>query len=424
VNIDLVASRKWLYLVSGALVAISLVLLAIPPALRPGIEFTAGTTTQIRFRQPVTEEQLRSVYASLDHGEARIQAVSPTEYLIRTRELQVPPGSFTIPATQADQPLGTVGPVPVTAVGSATVGAKGATGKVPLRLLTKAPCDFGGNAAEVDAGTKVDVLQIETSCSDGAHYLVAVPSTSTGGWVRAADTQNYVAAKSNEPAQDQGERTIIENAIRGQLGDFDVLEFATVSPTVSRVAVRNAAIALGVATVFILIYIAIAFASVPSPVRYGTCAVVAMLHDVIVTLGFFSLFGKVFGIEVNLMFVTGLLTVIGFSVHDTIVIYDRIRENIRQAPNASLHENVNAAILQTIARSLNTSLTVLITVASMLALGGASIQSFLLVILIGITAGAYSSIGIAAQLLVSWETGELARLAFWRRAAPAAEQAG
>lgn len=198
-----------------------------------------------------------------------------------------------------------------------------------------------------------------------------------------------------------------------------------VSPTVSRAAVRNAALAVGVATAFILAYIAFAFASVPRPWRYGTVAVVAMLHDVILTLGFFSLFGKVFGTEVNLMFVTGLLTVIGFSVHDTIVIFDRIRENIRLAPHASLEDNVNAAVLQTIARSLNTSITTLITVTAMVLLGGATIQSFLLVILIGVIAGTYSSIALAAQLLVSWELGELDRFMFWRRGDRApAEQAG
>jgi preprotein translocase subunit SecF len=256
------------------------------------------------------------------------------------------------------------------------------------------------------------------TCPDGERFRVV--SGNTAGWVLASDTQNFVSAKAGS-GQDQGERTVIETALREKFGDFDVLEFATVSPTVSRAAVRNAAIALGVATVFILAYIAFAFSSVPRPWRYGTCAVVAMLHDVVVTLGFFSLFGKVFGTEVNLMFVTGLLTVIGFSVHDTIVIFDRIRENVRQAPSASLHNNVNAAILQTIARSLNTSITVLITVAAMLALGGSTIQSFLLVILLGIIAGTYSSIGIAAQLLVSWEEGEFARLAFWRRGSAVTE---
>ena len=411
--IDLVANRKWLYLISGGIMVISLILLAIPPSLRPGIEFTAGTTTQLRFQKPVSEEQVRGVYESLGHGEARVQAISGQEYLVRTRELQVPPGSFTEPQAPAET-IKPVGPEPVKSVGTVVLGAAGATGKVALRApLGDDICTFGAVNGEVDAGTKVDVLQ-RNVCSDGSrNYRVSVGSAA--GWVKESDTRDFVSATAAAAPKDQGERTTIETALRGRLGEFEVLEFATVSPVVSRVAVRNAAIALGVASVFILIYIAFAFASVPRPVRYGACAIIAMLHDVVVTLGFFSLFGKLFGLEVNLMFVTGLLTVIGFSVHDTIVIFDRIRENIRQAPQAALADNVNAAILQTIARSLNTSLTVVITVAAMLVLGGATIQSFLLVILIGVIAGTYSSIGIAAQLLVSWEEGELDRFFFWRR---------
>ena len=415
---DLVANRKLLYWISGSLFLLSLVLLAIPPALRPGIEFTAGTTTQIRFERSVSEQDLRAAYADLGHGEARVQGISANEYLIRTRELQVPPGSFTTPAAPADLSR-PVGPQPAEITGSATLGAAGATGKVALREpLGTDVCTFGGTAGEVDAGTKVDVLQRTTTCPDGPRLRVVAGGIA--GWVLEADTRGFVSAQASS-GQDQGERTVIETALRERFGEFDVLEFATVSPTVSRAAVRNAAIALGVATVFILGYIAFAFASVPRPWRYGACAVVAMLHDVVLTLGFFSLFGKMFGTEVNLMFVTGLLTVIGFSVHDSIVIFDRIRENIRMAPNASLENNVNAAILQTIARSLNTSVTTLLTVSAMLLLGGATIQSFLLVILIGVIAGTYSSIALAAQLLVSWELGELDRLAFWRRGARTVE---
>ena len=142
----------------------------------------------------------------------------------------------------------------------------------------------------------------------------------------------------------------------------------------------------------------------------------------IITLGAFSLFSKVLHVEVNLMFVTGLLTVIGFSVHDTIVVYDRIRENVRQSPHASFSSNVNAALVQTIARSINTSTTVLLTVATMLLLGGTTIASFLLVIFVGVAAGTYSSVGIASQLLVAWEEGDLARV-FGRRRRDAQEQA-
>jgi preprotein translocase subunit SecF len=155
---------------------------------------------------------------------------------------------------------------------------------------------------------------------------------------------------------------------------------------------------------------------VPKAFRYASCAIIAVLHDVIIVLGAFSLFGKLFGTEVNLMFVTGLLTVIGFSVHDSIVVFDRIRENVMRAPDAPLAQNVNAALLQTLARSFNTSVTLLLVVLAMLLLGGVTIQSFLLVILVGVIAGTYSSVGLAAQLLVSWDEGELGRwLTPWRR---------
>ena len=237
------------------------------------------------------------------------------------------------------------------------------------------------------------------------------------GLVAARNTHDFTEPPP-EPvaAQDQGERTVIEEALEAEFGAFQVLEFASVSPVVSKVAVRNATVAVVVASLFIMAYIVFAFASVPSPMRYATCAVIALLHDVVIVLGAFSLLGKLFDIEVNLMFVTGLLTVIGFSVHDSIVVFDRIRENVTLAPQARLHDNVNAALLQTLARSLNTSFTLLFVVLAMLFLGGVTIRSFLLVILVGVIAGTYSSVGLAAQLLVAWDEGELGRwLRPWKR---------
>lgn len=422
-NFDLVNNRKWLFLGSGLMVVIALILLAIPPTLRPGIEFTSGTTTLLHFDKPVSQEQLRSVYAELGHSEARIQSTGDREYLIRTKELQVPPGSFTEVAPAPQNDVTPIGPAPATVLGTVTIGADGATGAVTLHALsTSDACSFGDATGDVDAGTQAQVIEINSTCSGGDVYRVIAGDVA--GYLPASDTHGFAAAQAEQPKPDQGERTTIENKLKEAFGDFAVLEFATVSPTVSDVAVRNAGIAVGVAVLFILGYLTFAFASVPSPFRYGTCAVIALAHDVIVTLGFFSLFGKLFGTEIDLMFVTGLLTVIGFSVHDSIVVFDRIRENIRLSPNAPLHQNVNAALLQTLARSLNTSLTVLITVLAMLLLGGVTIRPFLLVILVGITAGAYSSIGIASQLLVSWEEGDFGRLAFWRRrSAPVGDSA-
>lgn len=415
-TLDLVGTRKWSFLVSGITALLALAVLAIPPTFRPGIEFTAGSTALIRFARPVPQEDLRRAYADLGHAEARIQqTVGGMEYLIRTRELRVPPGSFTEVAPEAAAAQTPVGPTPLTVIGTAVMGAQGAAGSLDLLDVDRTGgCRLGTQkVGTAKAGDRVDVVEVLPNCAEGDLYRVLVGDAS--GYLAARDVRDYQQKpKEAAPEPDRGERTVIENGLRDRFGAFEVREFASVSATVSRVAVRNTAIALTVSTLFVTGYIAFAFASLPRPFRYGACAVVALLHDVIITLGAFSLFSKVFDVEVNLMFVTGLLTVIGFSVHDTIVVYDRIRENVKQSPHAPFASNVNAALVQTIARSINTSTTVLLTVATMLVLGGTTIASFLLVIFVGVAAGTYSSIGIASQLLVAWEEGDLAR-AFGRR---------
>lgn len=418
-TLDLVGTRKWSFLASGITALLALVILAVPPTFRPGIEFTAGSTALIRFAQPVSQEDLRRAYADMGHGEARIQqTVGTTEYLIRTRELNVPPGSFTEVSPEASATPAPVGPVPLVPIGTALISGDAAAGSVELLDVDRTgSCKLGTQKlGTAKAGDQVDVVEILHNCIEGDLYRILVGGVP--GYVAAKDVRQYQEKpKEAAPEPDRGERTVIERGLRDRFGAFEVREFASVSATVSRVAVRNTAIAVAVSTLFIMGYIAFAFASLPRPFRYGVCAIVALLHDVIITLGAFSLFSKLFHVEVNLMFVTGLLTVIGFSVHDTIVVYDRIRENVKQSPHAPFSSNVNAALVQTIARSINTSTTVLLTVATMLLLGGTTIASFLLVIFVGVAAGTYSSIGIASQLLVAWEAGDLARVFGRRRGA-------
>ena len=441
-TINLVSNRKWLFLASGLTAVLGLVLLAIPPSLKPGIEFTSGSTMSIRFTNGVDQASLRDEFSKLGHPEARIQSTGANEFLIRTKTLNAPEGSFNeiepSPTPTATPTGGTGGP----SLGTVRVGKEGAAGNVTLRAVVGGdPCRLGIDAGTVSAGTDATILERHPDCAGGPVYRVQAGSVT--GYILASDTHGLAntptpqaTASPNEtpnPAatgapgaaagggagtdtpkpRAPGERGDIEDALQARFGPFEVPEFSTVSPVVSKAAVRNASVAVVVAAVFILGYIAFAFSSVPKPFRYGTCAIVAALHDVIIVLGTFSLFGKLFGVEVNLMFVTGLLTVIGFSVHDTIVVFDRIRENVRLAPNAPLEENVNAALLQTLGRSLNTSITVLLTIMALLLLGGVTIQSFLLVLLVGITSGVYSSVGIAAQLLVAWEVGDFTRM--WDR---------
>ena len=170
------------------------------------------------------------------------------------------------------------------------------------------------------------------------------------------------------------------------------------------------------ASVLILFYLSYAFRQVPNPWRYGACAVIALLHDTVLVVGLWAILGKVAGFEVDALFVTALLTVVGFSVHDTIVVFDRIRENVGKFPGEAFDRVVNFSVNQTLDRSVNTSLTVVLTLTALLLIGGATIRGFVLVLLVGIVAGTYSSIFNASCLLVSWETGEIGRL--WRQLVP------
>ena len=186
--------------------------------------------------------------------------------------------------------------------------------------------------------------------------------------------------------------------------------FDLVSPVVASETVLNAIWAVLAAAIGIFIYVWWAFRNVPSPFRYGLAAIVALLHDTLIVVGAFAILGELFDIEVNTMFLIAVLTVIGYSVNDTIVVFDKIRENVLIHVNRPFTEIVNLSISETIGRSINTSFTLLITLAALLLFGGATIREFLYVLLIGVVAGTYSSIGIASQVLVSWEQKSLGRL--------------
>ncbi len=195
------------------------------------------------------------------------------------------------------------------------------------------------------------------------------------------------------------------------------LSFDLVSPVVAAETVVNAMWAVLAAAVGVFLYVWWAFRNMPSPLRYGAAAIVALLHDTAVVVGIFGMLGVLFDVEVNAMFLIALLTVIGYSVNDTIVVFDRLRENVAIYPNRSLQVNANLSISQSLSRSLNTSLTLMFTLLALLLFGGPTIRNFLWVLLIGVVVGTYSSIAIATPALMVWEAGDLRRL--FRRLRPA-----
>jgi len=206
------------------------------------------------------------------------------------------------------------------------------------------------------------------------------------------------------------ERMGLEDALSYRFGTATEREFYSVSPMVAAETARNAIIAVGIAAAGILLYITWAFRKMPKPFHYGVCAIIALVHDVVVVVGIFAILGAIMNWEINLMFITGVLAVIGYSINNTVVVFDRIRENLKRGISANFEMVVNNSLVETLSRSMNTSLTTMLVVVALLLFVGATIQNFAIVLLIGVITGTYSSLFIAPNLLIIWEKGEWGRL--------------
>jgi len=189
-------------------------------------------------------------------------------------------------------------------------------------------------------------------------------------------------------------------------------QYTSIGPVIGKELRSGAFVQLILVSLGIIFYIAYAFRKVSKPVsswRFGVAAIIALVHDLFIVIGVFALLGHFMGVEIDTLFVTALLTVLGFSVHDTIVVFDRIRENLRLRAGQTLSEIINNSINQTLIRSINTSLTVIFVLTALVLFGGESIRYFVLALLIGIVAGTYSSIFIASPILIIWHNWEMSR---------------
>ena len=198
---------------------------------------------------------------------------------------------------------------------------------------------------------------------------------------------------------------LVDGLKKGLNLDVTIRDFNTVSPLVAGEVARNAAIAVGIASLFMIIYIAFAFRHMPSPFKWGLSAVIALLHDVLIVMGIFSILGWLIGYQVDSMFIVAMLTIVGYAINNTCVVYDRIRENVRRGISKDFAVTVNASIVETIARCINTSLTVILTCLALILFGGVTIQQFIMALLVGVVVGIYDSIFVAGPLLVLWDRG-------------------
>ncbi len=277
--------------------------------------------------------------------------------------------------------------------------------------------DFtGGSSLAVRFATVVDEFDIRTVLNDNGHPDAKVQGDQN------SDTTFFVQTK--ELQEKQKNEVVDALALLTPGAEVELLSFDLVSAAFAREILLNALWAVLAAAVGIFFFLWWAFRSVPNPMRYGAAALVALLHDTLIVIGIFAMLGVLFDVEVNTMFFIAFLLVYGYSVNDTIVIFDRLRENAINYPTRTLKANVNVSISESIGRSLNTSLTLLFTLLALLLFGGPTIREFLWVLLIGVIVGTYSSIGIASSVLVAWEAGDFGRLlGRVRRSADASESA-
>jgi len=249
--------------------------------------------------------------------------------------------------------------------------------------------------------TPKTVTQVEKTFTDNHIKVGTVQSSTNEVFIRTAPLTNKQNAAVNKSMLPLFGPTYRQES------------FETIGPVIGSEITANAVKAVIVAAILIVLYISWSFRKVPKPAssfRFGICAIIALLHDALVLIGLFSLLGHFFHVEVDSLFVTAVLTVIGFSVHDTIVVFDRIRENLlKSGSGVAFEQIVNDSIVQTLSRSLNTSLTAILVLLSLLLFGGESIRWFVVALLIGIISGTYSSIFNAAPLLVVWQDWERRR---------------
>jgi len=311
--------------------------------------------------------------------------VTPNENDVRAMLSKLPPTSDPTKGPPTSTPTATATSTPKASPTATSTSAVKSSGT---------PATGTGTPSVVVTPTVTPTVQ-----SNPANIPVHVVDVTQGTTTQTVTLLTRSELNSNKLLQMQA-HFINSNIYMQQLGT------ALVSGSVASETTRNAVFAVFAASVLILLYIWFAFRKVDRPWRYGTCAIIALLHDVLVVLGVFSILGWLIGFQVDALFITALLTVVGFSVHDTIVVFDRIRENMQRRTSETFDQVVNASLVQTMARSLNTSLTVIFTLSALTLFGGTTIRPFTLALLVGIVSGTYSSIFNASMILVMWERRE------------------
>ena len=377
---DVISKRRWFYLLSLIITVPGLFFILLTPVTDAGLQFTidytGGTRWEIRFQDPnVTPDQVEAVFA-----QQGLQAVAVTTGggFIEVKTEQIA-GLIDLTPTPSAAPSGS----PAASAGASASPASSAS---PVVSASPSPSATPSATPTASPAPSASAAPSGSPAASGA----ASPGASSSPAPPAGNTQIPTVGKLGEVA------AALEKAL-GPIAEQRSL--TTIGAVVSSDLIFVAIQLIIVGSIGIMLWITYRFRDV----KFGVTALVALLHDVIVVVGTFAILGTFFHVEIDALFVTAMLTVIGFSVHDTIVVFDRVRENKARHAGEPFADIVNHSILQTFGRSIMTSLTVVLTLLALLLFGGAAISDFILALLIGIISGTYSSIFVAAPLLVDWQ---------------------
>jgi len=373
---DLVGKRNWFFLLSGLIVVPGLIFTLLTPltngaaGVKFSIDYTGGTEWQIRFAGP-------------QPSQSAIQAVLVAQGLPGSEVQESSNGYITI----RTKPIGLLAPAPVST-------------PVPVAsLATGSPAPSTSAKASTPASPRASASSSPAVTASASPS----PSASSSAAAGAAASPTPSSSPAGIPVPTEGKLGALATALQAKFGPIaEILEQTTVGPIISSELTQQAILLVILGSLGILLWVSVRF----QDVKFGVSAIAALLHDVIVVVGTFAILGTLFGVQVDSLFVTAMLTVIGFSVHDTIVVFDRIRENRARHAGEPFDAIVNHSILQTLGRSISTSMTVVIVLTALLLIGAGTIREFVLALLIGIVSGTYSSIFNASMILVVWHQWE------------------
>lgn len=401
-SFSIVDKRRWFYLLSGLFIITGLVLLFLyPPKL--SIDFQGGSLLELKVAnaEQLDTETVLTTLQDMGYPDAIVQISGEGHLIIRSKSKDFEQRK----AAQDEQRENLV----ARATEEAAAGAETptATTTAPASENTQMPEETA--TATVTATPTVSTGDTPNSENEDKETEATGASDENSDENSEQDTQAALTSVDNPAALTDDEQQAIIAKITELYGDTTKVQLQSIGPTIGAELTQKTIWAVIIAMLFITLYIAYSFRSVPAPAtpwRFGISTMIALAHDVIFVLGATALLGHLIGLEIDALYVVALLNVISFSVHDSIVSLDRTRENLTKMAGRPFATIVNSSILQTLIRSLNINLAVLFTLFALLLFGPESIKNFLIILIIGIIVGTYSSVFNASPLLVTWDEWE------------------